>query len=326
MTRGTRSALERTLRIGVPIVFIGLLVVFARHVQWRATWEEIHTASPRMLAAALLVNLLSLAIKGVRWWLFLRRVGAPSLWLAIKATFAGAGLNNVLVANGGEAAQLILVSRVTGVPNAQVFATLTLDRLNGFVGYVVVLVFGMWALPLPGALMKLRPYATAALVLVSMLMVALFRMDVGERTASAKVRRFQRLRDYGRTFGRAISHLSTGWLFVQALLLSIGSWVLQIATFHLTAIAVHFPIAITGSVAAVIVVNVGFILHLTPGNVGLFQALYAASAVAFGLDQSAAIAVAILIQAQQILPVTVLGVALAPEFIFKGKKALDITA
>ena len=33
-----------------------------------------------------------------------------------------------------------------------------------------------------------------------------------------------------------------------------------------------------------------------------------------------AIAVAFLIQAQQILPVTALGVALAPEFIFKAQK------
>ena len=42
--------------------------------------------------------------------------------------------------------------------------------------------------------------------------------------------------------------------------------------------------------------------------------------MAFGLDQNQAIAVAFLIQAQQILPVTLLGIALAPEFIFKAQK------
>ena len=42
--------------------------------------------------------------------------------------------------------------------------------------------------------------------------------------------------------------------------------------------------------------------------------------MAFGLDKNEAIAVAFLIQAQQILPVTALGVALAPEFIFKAQK------
>jgi uncharacterized membrane protein YbhN (UPF0104 family) len=67
-------------------------------------------------------------------------------------------------------------------------------------------------------------------------------------------------------------------------------------------------------------VNLGFALRATPGNVGLFQAAYAATAVAFGFDKDQAIAVAFLIQAQQILPVTLLGVAMAPEFIFKAQK------
>ena len=42
----------------------------------------------------------------------------------------------------------------------------------------------------------------------------------------------------------------------------------------------------------------------------------------FGMDKDQAIAVAFLIQTQQIIPVTLLGVALAPEFIFKRKKVV----
>ena len=73
-------------------------------------------------------------------------------------------------------------------------------------------------------------------------------------------------------------------------------------------------------VAAILAVNIGFAIRATPGNVGLFQMLYAATATAFGLDQDQAIAVAFLIQTQQILPVTILGVALAPEFIFQKRR------
>ena len=60
-------------------------------------------------------------------------------------------------------------------------------------------------------------------------------------------------------------------------------------------------------------------MRATPGNVGVFQALYALTATAFGMDSNQAIAVAFLIQTQQIIPVTLLGVALAPEFIFKKR-------
>jgi uncharacterized membrane protein YbhN (UPF0104 family) len=63
-------------------------------------------------------------------------------------------------------------------------------------------------------------------------------------------------------------------------------------------------------------------VRATPGNVGLFQAMYALIAAGFGMDKDQAIAVAFLIQTQQIIPVTLLGVALAPEFIFKRKQVV----
>jgi hypothetical protein len=44
--------------------------------------------------------------------------------------------------------------------------------------------------------------------------------------------------------------------------------------------------------------------------------MYAATAAFFGMDKDQAIAVAFLIQAQQIIPITLIGVALAPQFVF----------
>ena len=85
------------------------------------------------------MNLLSLGLKGLRWWIFLRPVGANSLWLALKATFAGAGLNNILVANGGEAARVVFVARAAHVQSAKVLATLALERMFELIGYIVLL-------------------------------------------------------------------------------------------------------------------------------------------------------------------------------------------
>jgi len=127
-------------------------------------------------------------------------------------------------------------------------------------------------------------------------------------------------RQYMRRFVHAISGISTGPRFGIALALSVGIWALQVATYALTAIAAHFPLPLVGTVAAILAVNIGFAIRATPGNVGLFQMLYAATTTAFGFDQNQAIAVAFLIQTQQILPVTILGIALAPEFIFQKRR------
>ena len=116
----------RWLITGAIIVF---LVIFARTVDWASAWSSIRNASLPLLAIAIGVNFLSLAFKAVRWWLFLRAAGSCSFPLALRATIAGAGLNNVLVANGGEAARVVFVSRATGIQSSTVLATLALERL-----------------------------------------------------------------------------------------------------------------------------------------------------------------------------------------------------
>ena len=105
----------RNLRWLLTAVILAFLVVFARTIDWGAAWSSMRHASLPLLVAAIAVNFVSIALKGIRWWLFLRAAGVPSFPLALRATLAGAGLNNVLVANGGDAARVVFVSRATGV-------------------------------------------------------------------------------------------------------------------------------------------------------------------------------------------------------------------
>ncbi|MEP6992302.1 MAG: lysylphosphatidylglycerol synthase transmembrane domain-containing protein [bacterium] len=313
---------SHALRLGLTLLILGLLVVFATKVNWHDIGRSIRDASMSLLLAAALVNILSIVVKAIRWWVFLRPIGATSLPVALRATFAGAGLNNVLVANGGEAARVVFVSRTAHITSAKVVATLALERLFELVGYIVLLSLAATFLDLPHAIDRVKPFAIVALVLVAGLLVWLLRRpDVVEAVAGPKPATWQgRLKQYGSRFIGTIATVSSGPRFIAALLLSVLAWGLQVATYQMTARAAHFPMSTVATIAALLLVNLGFLFRLTPGNVGVFQTAYAAAAVAFGLDRNQAIAVALLIQAQQILPVTLLGVALAPEFIFKAQK------
>ena len=314
--------LTRALRLLITAAILVMLVVFATRVNWHSTWAAIRQSSLSILLAAALVNLLSLGLKGVRWWIFLRPIGATSLWLALRATFAGAGLNNVLVANSGEAARVIFVSRASHITSAKVLATLALERLFELIGYVVMLALAVSFLPLPPVLERTRPFAWFALVLVAAMLVYLVRRPEGaEQIATAtEIGWRAKTRQYVRRFMHALAGISTGPRFGAAMALSVAIWALQVATYALTALAAHFPLPLVGTVAAILAVNIGFAIRATPGNVGLFQMLYAATTTAFGFDENTAIAVAFLIQTQQILPVTILGIALAPEFIFQKRR------
>jgi uncharacterized protein (TIRG00374 family) len=317
-----KPAVKHALRLGLTALILVMLVLFARKVNWHDTWQGIRTASLPLLLAAALLNIASIVVKAVRWWVFLRPIGATSFWLALKATFAGAGLNNVLVANGGEAARVVFVARSAHVPSATVLATLALERLFELVGYVILLALAATFLELPTSLERVKPFAVGVLALMLALLVWLLRRpDLVESTVGPRPASWHgRVREYGGRVIRTIGQVSSGPRFTAAVLLSVLAWALQVATYQLTARAAHLPMNLVATVAALLAVNLGFALRATPGNVGVFQAAYAATAAAFGMDREQAIAVAFLIQAQQIIPVTLLGVALAPEFIFRQPK------
>lgn len=317
------KTVSRWLRAGLSVAIIAGLVAFAGKVNWHTTWQHIAEANRTILLAAAAVNLLSLALKAVRWWIFLRPAGVPSLWLALRATFAGAGLNNILVANGGEAARVVFVARASHVQSARILATLALERMFELIGYIVMFVLSVSFLELPSRLVAARPLAWVALAAVIALMIYLVRRPhISEiripETTGAGWR--ARVAEFFRHFAHTIGGISTGPRFIVALCLSVGVWAMQVWTYALTARAADFNLTLVGTVSALLAVNLGFAIRATPGSVGVFQALYALIATAFGMDADQAIAVAFLIQTQQIIPVTLIGVALAPEFIFKRRK------
>lgn len=318
--------LKRGIRAAVTLGILVLLVMFARTIDWSAAWTSMSHASLPILAAAIGVNILSVIIKGIRWWMFLRAAGIKSLPLALRATIAGAGLNNVLLANGGDAARVVFVSRASGVSSATVLASLALERMFDPIGFVILLVAGVLLFDLPP---QFDHWRVPAEILLAVILLALCFFVYATRHAKpdhvperrARPRTFWgRTKAYFVSFGRTARLLASGPRFAMAIVLSLGSWAAQLATFALSASAAHVKLPIAGSLACLLAINVGLILRATPGNVGFFQFAYALMAEQFGVSRNDAIAVSLLIQTIQIIPMTALGVALAPEFIFRRTK------
>ena len=301
---------------------VAFLVLFARTIDWSAAWASMRGASFPLLLAATVAYFVSIGIKGARWWLFLKPAGAPSLGLATRATLAGTGLNNVLVANGGDAARVVFVTRATGLPSSRVLATLALERLFDVVGFAILLAYGITAFDFPESL---EAWAIPSYAAVAALMVGLVwfvytsrhatSWEIAEERATAHSF-FGRAKAYLAGFAVSTRALTTGPRFAGALAISMISWALQVATFELGASAAHIAVPSSASFAALLATNLGLIVRATPGNVGFFQFVYALTVGAFGVTRSDAIAVSLLIQTIQIIPLTVIGIGLAPEFIF----------
>lgn len=305
------SAVRHTLRIAAVLAVLALLIVFARGVDWRAVGAVARGADTLLLSAALVCNLLSLSLKGVRWWVFLRPLGVRSLPLVLRATFAGASLNNLVVAQGGEGARVLFVSRASGVSSAQVLAALALERALDAVSYLVLLGGAAWLLPLPDHIARWR-LASGLVLGAAIAALAALGLLARRGQAAPLATASTRVPSYLRRFVRGFAAVGSLSRVSLALLISLCAWALQVATYHLTAVAVHLPLPLAGSIAALLAVGISFLVRATPGNLGVFQAVYALTVRSFGVAENDAVAAALLIQAVQVLPTLVLGSLAAP--------------
>lgn len=317
----SRLTNKRYLHGALTLGMVALLVYYARTVNWDAAWRAIRSASPWLLFLAALANVLTVVSKALVWWIFLRPVGAPSLGLAMRATFAGAGINNLLIANSGEAARAVLVTRSSEASGTGVVAALALERLFDFIGYVLVLIGAAFLFPLAASVARWRPEAIAMLGAIVVVLIALLSHAPHPPPADRAITGvFKRVLAAFERFIERLAHIVTIKRMGAALALTVVNWGTQIASYHLTAIAAHFPISLAGSITAMLLVNVGFLVRATPGNMGVFQLVYAVTAQALGLSSDAAVGVAVLLQVVQNGPVTVLGAALAPDLMLAARK------
>ncbi len=298
----------RSLRMMASVAFVVLLVMFARHVDWRAAAAAARHADAGLLVLAFLVNQCSLVLKGVRWWVFLRAVGVQSLNLVLRATYAGASLNNLVVAQGGEAARVVIVARASGVAGARVASALALERVLDGVSYLTLLVSAAFLLDLPETLTRWRTEAAVALACASVALLLLGATSRARHSPTAGVSTtWARIVAAMGRFASSVSETASPLRLATGMALSFAAWGLQVATYHTVALAAHLPIPLAGSIAAMLAIGISFLIRGTPGNVGIFQLIYAVTVASFGVARPAAVAAALLIQAVQIIPTVLLG-------------------
>jgi uncharacterized protein (TIRG00374 family) len=307
---------RRWLHWAVPAATVVLLALFARNVDWAHAWSAIEHADPLLLGVATIANLFTLVVKGIRWSLFLDAVGIHGMGQAVRTTFAGHALNNVLVANGGDAVRVAATARSSRVSSATVLATLAIDRLCDLVSYAALFAIAAFWLPLPPQLARWRTPGMIALAAIGIVLAVLVVRRRGdspvEGLAEAETQKLvARARDYWRRLTATSAELATARRLAIAVTLAFVAWAGQWATFHYAAHAASFPTTPADSLLALLVVNASFVVRLTPGNVGVFQLLYALAATSTGLDKDSAVAVAFLISLIQYIPVTIVGLLFA---------------
>ncbi|MEP7064679.1 MAG: lysylphosphatidylglycerol synthase transmembrane domain-containing protein [Gemmatimonadota bacterium] len=305
----------RNLRLIMIALLAAGLAAYVRRVPWTPVLATLSHASATLLVLALCFHWLALTGKAGIWWTFLEPLGGPRFTTVARGTLMGATLNSLFVGSSGEAGRVLLMSRLTGIPSASVLATVVLERAVDLCGFLSLLACAALLFPTPRA-----AGLGACAVLSIVAACALARRLRGGRTmervsgSSPSHSLAARGRQYVLHVFASTRDIATTRRVSIAVALTLLDWCSELVSYSLVARAADFPIGVPGSLLALLAVNVGFLVRVTPGNVGVFELVYATVAHSLGLPYDRALAVALMLHLVQDVPTALLGLSFGVRF------------
>jgi len=287
------------LRIAFLAACAVALGIFVARFPWSTMPGVIARAHPGLLAAALLVNLVSFPAKGSAWY-FLLRDGGKCRWLAAQeANLLGAATNSLSVSVAGETARVRDLATREGIPMGRVASSVVRTRAVEALALACFMLLAPLLLELPPLLHGLQ--ATGGGLVLTLVAVA---------WSGRRVRLLELLPAKVRSILTQITEAGSFATFLPALLFAILNWVALWASYQLTISAFGIQAPLAASFTALIMTNLGGLFRLSPGNVGVTQAAMIAALLPFGVPAQESLAAGVALQAIQILPVLALALLL----------------
>ena len=300
------------LGVLISVVLLALLAFFYRErVGLETLLESFRGASVPGMAAVILLHLVVLSLKAVRWDVVLRAVphaaGLPSQradseptlrWLVFDSLFLGYFGNYVLPAKLGELGRSLLYSRRAQVPFPSVLATIVLERV---IDAVVLVAFFYLAVPfLAGVLPSWISQSATVLALGSLvgviLLVVLFRRLPALATERGGV--VGKVQALLSRFREGLSVLKSRSVALRAVGWTVLIWAVECFSVYLCILAFGFETDAlwTAAVLQTVISSFAIAAPSAPAGLGIHQwvTMILLSTV-YGMPENDALAVSLLV-------------------------------
>ena len=291
-----------------------LAVRFAVRFPWATTLEALRGADLLLLAAAGAASLASLVAKGWAWHLLLRPAW-PHRWRdAQAATLVGAAVSIVSVSVSGEAARLQTLAARREPPLGTTVSSVVWSRITEAIALAIFLAGSLVLLP-PG------PWTRGTRVVAGAgvgLLLALWGTGGWRRLVQWLPARWRHAAGIGSATGTPP--------LPAPVTLGFANWVLQWLAYHWTIVAVGIAAPPAAALTALVAANLGGMLRLTPGNLGVLQASVVMGLLPFHVPADRALAAGLALQAVQIVPTLLAALAVAGGRAFRASPPLRTSA
>lgn len=289
----------------LTLLGVGILAALLLYVGPAQVADALRRASPLHLALAVASYLAFFLLRGIRWkMLFSRSAPDVRLSTATSATAVGWLANSILPLKGGDVLRAALLARKEKVSLVTSGSTVALERVLDLLGLAMVAAVGLLLLPRSLALPEGvdRAMEIVWILPVLSLVVLAVLVVLRERTLRLAHATLGRLGKIGRKLVEFLDVTLSGLDALArrpGLLLALLPMTLLVAvaqalvfTFLVAAFIPGTPLALAFAGSAVFLLS--FVVSVTPGNVGTYEAAFAAVFTALGTAPEVAVPAGIL--------------------------------
>ncbi len=245
----------------------------------------------RFVALAVIIDILTYVLQGVRWKLLLAPVGRLSWLRSTQGIYAGLFINELVPLRLGELVRAFLVSRWLSSQFTLVLPSIIVERfLDAFwlaaaIGLAAILV------PLPKEFIK-AGYALGAIVLLmaSLFLWLVFRNEKGwqHSAESSGSRVLRRVGRFASQFAHGLRDIRASHRILLAALLSVGMLVCQVLALWLVMLGCRIDLPLRAGTIVLLIVRLGTAIPNAPANVGSSQLFAVLALSLFGVEKTIA--------------------------------------
>ncbi|HUU47069.1 MAG TPA: lysylphosphatidylglycerol synthase transmembrane domain-containing protein [Acidobacteriota bacterium] len=311
--------MRRKALIGI-LISVVFLYLALRKVDYAELWFVLRNARwAWVIPNVILAVGAGMGLRAWRWMLILRPVGRVSYRHALAATMVGFMANNVLPARLGEIARAVSIGVLAKLSRSATFATIIVERIYDSFTLLLILwlVFSFSRISELTDVERVRDvgwiFLAINIVLVFMLVILQVRNEAVvhwvERVSRRFSKRIQKLAgEITEKFARGLTVHHDARTTVGVVISSLVLWFILGASNYFIFLALGFEsLPLEASFVLLVVVSLLISVPSSPGYVGVFHYGVVISLGIYGLNNSEAMAVAILLHGAQYIPITLLG-------------------
>jgi uncharacterized protein (TIRG00374 family) len=309
--------------LGILVSAICLIWLVER-VNWKNVVETIRNAGPFAWISGSALYLLSFLPRALRWQWMLKPAKSLPLIEVAGGVVLGFAANNVLPFRLGEVVRAGAISGREKISNTTCLASIFAEKILDGLCLLLALFLSLHFLKISSTSNHLLAWLAdgAALVFGIASLFVIVCICWEKQILTIVEKRISLAYEFLRKLINAFHFLKSKKLFVVTFLLSLAVWLIEGAVFAFFLRQMNVDQAAPRGFFCLAVVNLSILVPAAPGYLGVFQAGAAGAFVTLGLLKSDGVALSLLVQSAQFIPVTIAGVFIAPLFGLRWREMM----